>query len=587
MKQFKNISQKEIKTKGVKSLPDRPNAYSRYGSGAMTADQLKDAFDALAELIAERLNSLFDSFADGSFTDAVRLPDVAHNKLNGVTLHTFLNYFATGDVADRIYVKSPFNTGVRTLRACLDEMLSYGNKTYVSKVEIKNVNGTYRLILDSKNGYGLGSVELKVSEKNLDYGVKEYIACEIKQNGEATLEKAQNYTDSECAELDEKIQELKAHTVASLSYDAVTGVLSLTPVEGEAISIDLPLELTVQRGYYDSITHELVIVLTSGDEVRISSSELLNEIVGMPACDCDDAGKIPVASGENLYSLRTPICDFVTEGLTFELLDDCSMSCFAASELKGKVVIPNEYLGKKIIWLPTGAFINQKEITDIYIPDSVNSISLFAFSGCSSLERIKLPAEVDFITYGLFSGCTALTDVVIGYDGGVATLAESMVFDGTTAIIHVPKRWLDEYKTDSNWCTYYSAGRIVGYETLTSLRADIDNIDTCACGDSLERIQALENKCSILQAKTEACEAADVDLQGRISSLETTDGEHYNHLVNLYTAIGNLQTCDSSLQQAIVNEQSARAAMDSYFQDQINVINARLNAFVNASEVGM
>ena len=47
------------------------------------------------------------------------------------------------------------------------------------------------------------------------------------------------------------------------------------------------------------------------------------------------------------------------------------------------------------------------------IPDSVWSMDLYAFSGCTSLARVTIPNSVTSIAYSAFFGCTSLTSITI------------------------------------------------------------------------------------------------------------------------------------------------------------------------------
>lgn len=54
-------------------------------------------------------------------------------------------------------------------------------------------------------------------------------------------------------------------------------------------------------------------------------------------------------------------------------------------------------------------FINGEEITELVIPESVNSIGVYTFAGCSNLTSVKIPENVLSIYYAAFNGCTGLT----------------------------------------------------------------------------------------------------------------------------------------------------------------------------------
>lgn len=73
---------------------------------------------------------------------------------------------------------------------------------------------------------------------------------------------------------------------ADLSYNGTTGVLSLIDKDGNVLgSVDLPLELLIQSGYYDGTTRELVLVLANStpqtpSEIRIPVGDLIDTYVG-------------------------------------------------------------------------------------------------------------------------------------------------------------------------------------------------------------------------------------------------------------------------------------------------------------------
>jgi len=58
-------------------------------------------------------------------------------------------------------------------------------------------------------------------------------------------------------------------------------------------------------------------------------------------------------------------------------------------------------------------YSNGQEIKYLVIPNSVTSISSYAFSGCSGLTSTTIPNSVTSIGYGAFSNCSGLTSVTI------------------------------------------------------------------------------------------------------------------------------------------------------------------------------
>ena len=59
-------------------------------------------------------------------------------------------------------------------------------------------------------------------------------------------------------------------------------------------------------------------------------------------------------------------------------------------------------------------YMNGSLVTDLVIPDSVTSISSYAFSGCTSLVSVTIPDSVTWINESAFYGCTGLAGVTIG-----------------------------------------------------------------------------------------------------------------------------------------------------------------------------
>lgn len=59
------------------------------------------------------------------------------------------------------------------------------------------------------------------------------------------------------------------------------------------------------------------------------------------------------------------------------------------------------------------AFMSCSKLSGISIPDSVTSIGTFAFSDCTAFTSVSWPATLTTMPRGVFSGCTALTSVTI------------------------------------------------------------------------------------------------------------------------------------------------------------------------------
>ena len=58
-------------------------------------------------------------------------------------------------------------------------------------------------------------------------------------------------------------------------------------------------------------------------------------------------------------------------------------------------------------------YLNNELVTDLVIPDGVESISKYAFRGCTSLTSVTIPDSVTSIGDYAFRGCTSLTSITI------------------------------------------------------------------------------------------------------------------------------------------------------------------------------
>jgi len=86
--------------------------------------------------------------------------------------------------------------------------------------------------------------------------------------------------------------------------------------------------------------------------------------------------------------------------------------------LKCDVVIPDTYNGTPVTDV---ADFGGSAITSVTFPDSVTTIRMSAFDGCTGIRSITFPASVTKIDYHAFKGCTNLTSVT--FKRGDATLA--------------------------------------------------------------------------------------------------------------------------------------------------------------------
>ena len=106
------------------------------------------------------------------------------------------------------------------------------------------------------------------------------------------------------------------------------------------------------------------------------------------------------------------------------------------------------------------AFMGCSSLTSVSFP-LATSIGNAAFYSCSALTSVSLPS-VTSIGNGAFQGCSALTTLYIGTESDtVCTLSNSNTIPSSVTDIYVPEALVNSYKTTENWSSF--ADKIKAY----------------------------------------------------------------------------------------------------------------------------
>ncbi len=127
------------------------------------------------------------------------------------------------------------------------------------------------------------------------------------------------------------------------------------------------------------------------------------------------------------WSATTSAHDFEVDGIYYNILSDTEKTVEVAYEGKGYPYTNHSYRGSLmipesvsyndtkylVIGIGDNAFINNTSLTNIFIPNTVESIGNRAFEGCMNLKEIVIPNSVTNIGERAFYHCSNLTNIII------------------------------------------------------------------------------------------------------------------------------------------------------------------------------
>lgn len=93
----------------------------------------------------------------------------------------------------------------------------------------------------------------------------------------------------------------------------------------------------------------------------------------------------------------------------YQRLGDQSWVTALTETLLGAGIDPASYMEK----IPE-RYLQDSAIQSYVIPNGINAIDNYAFSGCENLKSIKIPGSVTYIDRAAFRGCSGLVSVTIG-----------------------------------------------------------------------------------------------------------------------------------------------------------------------------
>lgn len=114
------------------------------------------------------------------------------------------------------------------------------------------------------------------------------------------------------------------------------------------------------------------------------------------------------------------------------------------------ITVPTEVEGLPVRAVAKKAFLGNKDLTEVILPDSLDEIGDWAFAHCGSLKRITLPGRKISIGRGIFKDCKMLEQVRTGRREDIAWLLAATPILLDAEYLFVPEdagseEWLEKW----------------------------------------------------------------------------------------------------------------------------------------------
>lgn len=122
--------------------------------------------------------------------------------------------------------------------------------------------------------------------------------------------------------------------------------------------------------------------------------------------------------------------------VTYEVLKDNTIAITGCEDTVTEIVIPDKIKGKPVTVISREAFWHNETLVSVKFPANLTTIELYAFSGCTALERADFSACTKGISLGdsAFSGAILLKEVA--FPAGVTDMQE-LAFSGCHSLSKV------------------------------------------------------------------------------------------------------------------------------------------------------
>ena len=156
-------------------------------------------------------------------------------------------------------------------------------------------------------------------------------------------------------------------------------------------------------------------------------------------------GSNPLSYAQHLYVNDEEVKNLVIPNSVTSIVNGLFANCIGLTS----VTIPNS-----VKCIGDGAFQNCSALASVTIPNSVTSIGRSAFYGCSGLSSVTIPNSLTFLDENTFQGCSGLISVIISNS---VTSIGSYAFSGCSGLTTII---IPNSVTSIDKCAFYDCSSL-------------------------------------------------------------------------------------------------------------------------------
>ena len=218
-------------------------------------------------------------------------------------------------------------------------------------------------------------------------------------------------------------------------------------------SVEIPNSVTSIGEWAFSECYSLVSVtipnsVTSiGDEAffgcfSLTKTNYTGDIAGWCNIKFGNGEANPMCHSHNFYINDQEIKDLVIPNSVTSIGDYAFYDCSSLTSVT---------IGESVTSIGDYAFYDCSSLTSVTIPNSVTSIGDYAFYDCSSLTSVTIPNNVTTIGKGAFSWCSSLTSITCEAKNPPTVGSDAFYKVSKSIPVYVPCGRVGAYKAKSGW----------------------------------------------------------------------------------------------------------------------------------------